>query len=96
MSAWTKEELENMLEDVVNELDLSDGLLDEHGPLGTSPAQLVRLVLYRKDLEIAMLRRRFIDAARPLEGPTDIKEARHRAGLTQAQAAALKKARGES
>ena len=38
MSAYTKEELENMLEDVVNELDLSDSLIEEFGPHGISPA----------------------------------------------------------
>ena len=27
MSCWTKQELENMLEDVVNELDLSDAVV---------------------------------------------------------------------
>jgi hypothetical protein len=46
-----------MLEDVVNVLDLSDGMIEKHGPLGTPPAELVRLVLERKDLEIEMLRR---------------------------------------
>lgn len=56
MSKWNKQELENMLEDVVNELDLSEGMMEEHGPLGTSPAELVRLVLARKDLEIKALK----------------------------------------
>lgn len=60
MSYWTKEELEQMLFDVVNELDLSDGMIETHGPLGTPPAQLVRLVLERKDLEIRMLRQGFV------------------------------------
>lgn len=50
------EEYRNMLEDVVNELELSDGMLDIHGPLGTAPAELVRIVLARKDQEITMLR----------------------------------------
>jgi len=59
MSCWSKEELENMLEDVVNELDLSDGMIEEHGPLGTAPAELVRLVLERKDREITMLKQGF-------------------------------------
>lgn len=59
MSKWTKEELENMLEDVVNELDLSDGMIEEHGSLGTAPAELVRLVLKRKDQEIIMLNQGF-------------------------------------
>lgn len=56
MSCWSKEELENMLEDVVNELDLSGEMIEKHGPLGTAPAELVRLVLDRKDQELAKLR----------------------------------------
>lgn len=56
MSHWTKNELENMLQNVVNELDLSDGMIEEHGQFGTNPAELVRLVLERKDNEIAMLK----------------------------------------
>lgn len=60
MSRWSKEELRDMLEDVVNELDLSDGMIEEHGPLGTPPAQLVKIVLERKDREIAMLKRGFV------------------------------------
>jgi hypothetical protein len=60
MSKWTKEELENMLEDVVNELDLSDGMIEEHGPHGTPPAELVRLVLERKDTEIRLLKQGFV------------------------------------
>lgn len=63
MTCWTKEQLEGMLEDVVNQLDLSDGLIEEHGPLGTPPAELVRLVLERKDREIMLLKRGFIDAS---------------------------------
>lgn len=59
MSCWSKEELENMLEDVVNELDLSESAIETHGPRGTSPAQLVRLVLDQKNLEIEALKRGF-------------------------------------
>ena len=55
MSCWSKPELEQMLEDVVNELDLSDSALARHGPLGTPPAELVRLVLQEKDKTIRML-----------------------------------------
>jgi len=55
MSVWTKEQLENMLEDVVNELDLSGSAIEKHGPLGTPPAELVRLVLAEKDRRIAYL-----------------------------------------
>ena len=60
MSCWTKPELENMLEDVVNELDLSEIVIENHGPLGTTPAELVRLVLEQKDKEIRMLKARMI------------------------------------
>lgn len=58
MSCWNKVELENMLEDVINELELSEGMIEEHGPLGTPPARLVRLVLDSKDMEISALRNR--------------------------------------
>lgn len=57
MSCWTKAELENMLEDVVNELDLSDGMIEKHGPLGTAPSELVRIILDRKDFEISALKK---------------------------------------
>ena len=60
MSCWSKPELENMLEDVVNTLDLSDVMIEAHGPLGTAPAELVRLVLERKDREIQMLKQGMI------------------------------------
>lgn len=56
MSCWSKEELDNMLEDVVNELDLSSDMIAKHGPLGTPPAELVRLVIEQKDLEIYALK----------------------------------------
>ena len=59
MSCWNKEELENMLEDVVSELNLSEVAIEKHGPLGTAPAELVRLVLEQKDLEIEVLKRGF-------------------------------------
>lgn len=67
MSCWAKEQLENMLEDVVNELDLSDSMIDKHGPIGTPPAELVRLVLERKDFEIHLLKRGFVDASPKLK-----------------------------
>jgi hypothetical protein len=56
MTCWNKQELEQMLEDVVNELDLSDEALAEHGPMATPPAELVRLVLDQKDKTIQMLK----------------------------------------
>jgi len=56
MSCWNKEQLENMLEDVVNELDLSEDMIEKHGQNGTPPAKLVRLVLEQKDMTIKMLK----------------------------------------
>jgi len=60
MSCWNKEQLENMLFDVVNELNLSGSMFEKHGPLGTSPAELVRLVLDGKDLQIKALKAGFV------------------------------------
>jgi len=45
-----------MLEDVVNELDLSELMIEKHGQEGTAPAELVRLVLEEKDRKIRMLK----------------------------------------
>jgi len=59
MSCWTKPELEDMLFDVVNELNLSEGMIEKHGAFGTAPAELVRLVLEQKDLEIQALKQGF-------------------------------------
>ena len=59
MSQWNKEQLENMLEDVVNELGLSESAIGKHGPLGTPPAELVKLVLAEKDRQIKMLKQGF-------------------------------------
>lgn len=56
MTCWNKEELENMLEDVVNELDLSDAMIQKHGHQESTPAELVRLVLRQKDKQIRMLK----------------------------------------
>ena len=47
--------MRNLLEDVVNALDLSEIAVETHGPLGTEPAELVKLVLQQKDREIALL-----------------------------------------
>lgn len=49
MSCYTKEELENMLQDVVNELGLDDYMIAKHGPRGTAPAVLVKEVLDEKN-----------------------------------------------
>lgn len=55
-NGWTNEALRIMLEDVFNELDLSGEMIEKHGPLGTPPAELVRLVLDEKDKQIRMLK----------------------------------------
>lgn len=60
MSCWTKSELDTMLEDVVNVLDLSAGMIEHHGQLGTAPAELVRIILERKDRDIFLLKRGFV------------------------------------
>lgn len=56
MSCYTKEQLDNMLEDVVNELNLSDAIIEKLGQEGTTPATLVRLVLEQKDKQIKILK----------------------------------------
>lgn len=56
MTVWTKRELEEMLYDVVNELDLSDGMIKKHWPLGIKPADLAREVLDQKDKTITILK----------------------------------------
>jgi len=56
MSIYTKEQLKNMLEDVINELDLNESAINSHGELGTSPSVLVRMVLDQKDAEISRLK----------------------------------------
>jgi hypothetical protein len=56
MSCWNKDELEQMLYDVVNVLNLSDAAIAEHGPRGTAPAKLVKIVLDQKDMTIRNLR----------------------------------------
>jgi hypothetical protein len=56
MSCWTKLELESMLEDVINELNLSESMIEKNGQEGTAPAVLVRLVLDEKDKQIRMLK----------------------------------------
>jgi hypothetical protein len=61
MTCYTKAELENMLEDVVNELDLSDEVAFDHGEWGTPPAALVRDVLAVKDRQMAMLKAGLVD-----------------------------------
>ena len=50
------DEYRDMLYAVVDELDLSESALEKHGPLGTPPAELVRLVLDEKDRIISALR----------------------------------------
>jgi hypothetical protein len=67
MSCWSKEELESMLEDVVNALDLSDEVIAQHGPLGTPPAELVKMVLRQKERAIRMLKSGMVDASETSE-----------------------------
>ena len=50
------ETMRNMLEDVVNELDLSEIAIKEHGQNGTPPAQIVKSVLEEKDRIISGLK----------------------------------------
>ena len=59
MSSWNKEQLEQMLFDVVDELNLSESAMEHHGPMATPPAELVRLVLDEKDRIIAGLKQGF-------------------------------------
>lgn len=59
MGYWNKVELENMLEDVINELELSQEMIEKHGQEGTAPSVLVRMVLDQKDAEIKMLKMGF-------------------------------------
>lgn len=75
MTKHTKKELEEMLYDVVDELDLSDVMIDKHGPSGTPPAVLVREVLAQKDLQISMLRRGLVEIGHNT-GYTQIHQAR--------------------
>ena len=56
MSKWTKEELEEMMFEIVDELDLSEEMLEKHGPMGTPVPQLVREILAHKDGIITKLR----------------------------------------
>lgn len=55
-SFYAKSDLRNLLEDVVNELNLSESAIEKHGPLGTEPAKLVSLVLDEKDRTIDALK----------------------------------------
>jgi hypothetical protein len=57
------ERMTNLLEDVVNELDLSESAIERHGPMGTAPAELVSLVLAEKDLKIRALKAGLIPLA---------------------------------
>jgi len=50
------EKYRNELLSVVEALDLSGVAISKHGPLGTPPSELVRLVLEQKDLEIGALK----------------------------------------
>lgn len=63
----SKEDMRNMLEGVVNELDLSEEMINKHGQEGTTPATLVRLVLEEKDRKIRALKAGLTE----LTSPTD-------------------------
>jgi len=54
------EKYRDMLFSVVDALDLSESAIQQHGPNGTPPAELVRLVLAEKDKKIALLKRGII------------------------------------
>ncbi len=56
MSCWTKEQLENMLEDVVNELELDSKSIEKLSARGSAPSILVRTVLDAKNKEIQLLK----------------------------------------
>lgn len=49
-------ELENMLEDVINTLDLSDYAVNKYGSSGTPPAEIVGKVIKEKDMVIIGLK----------------------------------------
>lgn len=66
--------LRDLLEDVENELDLSESMIERHGPLGTPPAELVREVLAQKDQIILMLKQGFVDAALSPAPPAEPQE----------------------
>ena len=59
--------MRDLLEDVVNALDLSEIAVETHGPLGTEPAELVKLVLQQKDREIALLHHKSDDLIRTVK-----------------------------
>jgi hypothetical protein len=40
-------------------------MIEKHGPLGTAPAELVRLILENKDLQIRALKAGFIPIPTP-------------------------------
>ncbi len=63
--AYSYNDLVNLLEDVVNELDLSEIAIEKHGPLGTVPSKLVKLVLEEKDLKISALKSGLKDISTP-------------------------------
>jgi len=92
MSCHNKEALEQMLEDVVNELDLSESAIAEHGPNGTPPAELVRLVLQQKDRTIRNLRAGMTDCSQL----TALRQERERLrGAIQSAAAQLNQVSGQ-
>lgn len=43
---------------------MGSAMIEKHGPLGTAPAELVRLVLEQKDKEIRMLKAGMVEIER--------------------------------
>jgi hypothetical protein len=66
---YSYSDMKDMLYDVVDALDLSESMLEKHGPNGTKPAELVREVLAQKDKQIQLLERGFVNAAAPRVDP---------------------------
>jgi hypothetical protein len=62
MSCYNKEQLENMLFSIVDELNLSESAIEKHGQEGTDVSKLVRLVLDEKDAKIRKLEKRLEEA----------------------------------
>lgn len=60
MSAYTKQELENELENVINELSLPEEIIYKYWSSPIDVHILVRKVIEQKDKEITMLKNWFI------------------------------------
>ena len=67
MSRWNKKELKNILEDVINELDLSEAVIEKHGLIGKPPVELVRFVLAQKNRQIHVLKTLSVEITKHLK-----------------------------